>query len=409
MSMGPTKSTSSSGSNRLTRTTSSPTIGAPQKTAQTSSTSGTTPSTKPSGGSLASTKVTTASQQPPSSSTTATDPSNVGSQARTERGARKPGLGLHRTQSAPTLSTPTNPATTTAPLTSNLKASKAPPGALLQPYSSADKTSPTYTADRKKAMQEDTRYDGAIMGANGKAYSASTNWKDVEGIKPTNLPPGQGPRGKILYVNGQNTPAYSQAKAMQTLANQTGGEVVGIHTATRGGNARDGLSSIRDKLNGATAPRETLRHAVYDHLRDPKTRSQPLNIVGHSRGGIVVSNGLRAAKHDLMDDYMKNNPGKTRADAKQQVEGWMQNVHVQSAAGAAKRYPTGPQYRHIINKSDVVPGLFGGDSLSRKHVPGFSESGKRGQIVRFDQKQDAHAFTTQAPYLNPLGPNGAFT
>jgi len=81
-----------------------------------------------------------------------------------------------------------------------------------------------------QAMAIDIRYDGWVVGENGRLYQPDTDPMSVPGLKPTS---GRPIREKLVWVNGIMTPTQLHIEDMQAMAD-TGHEVVGIRNATAG-------------------------------------------------------------------------------------------------------------------------------------------------------------------------------
>jgi len=214
----------------------------------------------------------------------------------------------------------------------------------------------------------DKTNDGLLLGANNRSYTPGTPLSNIQGVRPDNGTPATGKN--VLYVNGIMTDAAAQRATMQRIANQTGANVIGVHNATEGF-AADIAQSARDKLNnGNNPPVNTLSNAIYDSIRN----GQDVNIVAHSQGGLIVSRAIRDVSERLRRDGNNN----------QQVENMLrQYVNVQTFGAAAGHYPDGPNYRHVINVKDIVPGMFGLTGDTPANTPLF-HAGKDARIERFN-------------------------
>jgi len=213
----------------------------------------------------------------------------------------------------------------------------------------------------KRGSSADKVNDGKIVGANGQTFPGNTPLNDVAGVKPSN---GQKPTEKIFYVNGINTNLADQQATMQTMADKTGAEVVGIHNATEGA-ISDLKQSAGDKINKGNNPAvDTLADGVYGELK----AGRPVHLMAHSQGAIITSRALTDVKNRLMiEDGM----------TKEQAEKALSNVKVETFGGAASKYPDGPQYVHYVNRGDLVPGLLG---LGKDR----GEPGKGAKVIVFD-------------------------
>jgi hypothetical protein len=79
--------------------------------------------------------------------------------------------------------------------------------------------------------QPDWAYNGALLGRNGTAYEAGTPLSNVAPVVPA-----QGAHRAIsedvLFVGGITRSRANVSSLMQTIANDTGAGVTGIHNAT---------------------------------------------------------------------------------------------------------------------------------------------------------------------------------
>lgn len=247
--------------------------------------------------------------------------------------------------------------------------------------------------DAGNKVGNDSKYDGAFVGANPKAYSSEgavgqawsskTDWTKIDGVKPNN---GKTASGKCLYINGMNTSIGRQSTSLQEIANSTGQEVIGIHNSTDGF-VKDVAQCLKDKMNiGNNGAHKTLTDAIYNHVKAHP--DEPLNIVAHSQGGIITSRALRDVKNRLRLEDGMSGPDVDKALA---------NVRVQTAGAAAVQYPSGPQYLHHVNTLDPVPQAFGSAILG-----GLTDPGKHGPVHRFTKTSAMHSMN--ATYASQLVP-----
>jgi hypothetical protein len=210
--------------------------------------------------------------------------------------------------------------------------------------------------------------DGRFLGAGGRSYGPATRLTDIQGVGPNNGRPATG--RTAVYVNGIMTDAAAQQSTMQRIANQTGANVIGIHNATEGFTA-DIAQSARDKFGtGNNPPVNTLSNAIYDSINNRRD----INIIAHSQGGLIASRAVGDAGARLRRDGY----------SEQQVQALMgQYVNVQTFGAAAGHYPDGPNYRHVINVKDIVPGMFGLTGDTPANTPIFN-AGRGAQIERFN-------------------------
>jgi hypothetical protein len=216
--------------------------------------------------------------------------------------------------------------------------------------------------------KSDKFYDGALIGANGRAYSASTPLNQVPPIKPNN---GKVPTETIIYVNGVGQTNGGQARTLQDIANKTGAALVGIHNATEG-TLKDLLQSLGDKADiGKNPAVDSVADSVYDAIKS----GQSIHLMGHSQGGLIISRALGDVKRRLLiEDGLSLS----------QAEKLMSKVQVETFGAAASSYPDGPQYVHYVNRVDPVPVLFGLGAF--KGIFSGDRAAGRGAVV--------HRFTT---------------
>lgn len=186
--------------------------------------------------------------------------------------------------------------------------------------------------------QKDTAYDGALVGANGQAYSANTPLASVPPVLPRSGTPG---KETILFVNGVSTAKDKEAAEMQALADKTGEPVIGVHNATQGA-LKDYAQTIEDRADFGKNPAvDSMADLVYSKIKN----GEPVRIAGYSQGGLICS---RALEH--VENRLQLEDGLTAAQAKQR----MGLVTCETFASAASRYPDGPHYVEYINRHDPV-------------------------------------------------------
>lgn len=205
-------------------------------------------------------------------------------------------------------------------------------------------------------------YDGMLVGANGQVFNpATTSLQDVPAVQPQN---GQAPRGTTIFVNGINTQPGGAANQMQTYANTTGNQVVGVYNATEG-MLKDIIQSAGDKFDiGKNKAVDNLSDLIYSELQ----AGRPVQIAGYSQGAVITERALTDVKNRLMLEG-----GMSRSDA----ERAMSNVTVETFGGAGSNFPDGPKYTHYVNRADVVPQLFGVGAP-------FSDPGAGAEVRKFN-------------------------
>jgi hypothetical protein len=193
------------------------------------------------------------------------------------------------------------------------------------------------------AVQPDTAYDGAFVGAGGRTFPPTTPLNQIPAVRPSN---GRQPAETLIYVNGINTNRAGQSASLQAIANQTGAQVIGIHNATEG-MIRDLEQCVTDKLDQGNNPAvDTLANTVYNEIKAGRS----VHLLAHSQGGLIVSRALND-----VSERLQREDGLSRAAA----ERMLGRVKVETFGGAAGHYPNGPQYVHYVNRDDPVPSLFG--------------------------------------------------
>ena len=196
----------------------------------------------------------------------------------------------------------------------------------------------------------DARYDGAVLGANNSIQSG-----DIEpGAVPKFRPANGVIRSKdvFIHVNGINTFKDQQVKTLQSVADRVGGEVFGVHNATKG--ASDIMECVNDKINPTTNRAvHTLSTLAFKTLKEGKTP----HLMAHSQGGIITRRALMELYHRIADDLRPtiSDPIALHQAALAQ----MGKVKVETFGAAAHEYPDGPQYVHYVNTWDLVPSEMG--------------------------------------------------
>lgn len=188
---------------------------------------------------------------------------------------------------------------------------------------------------------DDARYDGCMVGAQGKIFEAGTKYRDVEGVHPQD---GHHERTnvKVLYVNGVITDVYQQERSMQRLANETGASVVGLHNGTSGWFC-DLTQYVDDKAGfGKNKAVDGISQAIVESAKS----GEALNIVAHSHGALETSRAMRQAARQLHTEGYSD---------EQIKKSFHDNVSVTTVGGAAETFPEGPVVHHVINMSDFVP------------------------------------------------------
>jgi pimeloyl-ACP methyl ester carboxylesterase len=193
----------------------------------------------------------------------------------------------------------------------------------------------------QQTSSSDDATDGKLLGANGQSYPASTPLSQIPAVKPNN---GKTPTGEtVVFINGMGSNAGDAEGECQQIANRTGESVINLHNSTDGFLSDLGQSMGDFFGAGKNAAVDSLTQIVYQHLKD----GEPLHLVGHSQGGLIISRALTNAKLLLQKDGM----------SAAQATAAMGNLKVETYAGAAPSYPDGPKYVHYIDDADPVAWL----------------------------------------------------
>ena len=218
--------------------------------------------------------------------------------------------------------------------------------------------------------ERDLGCDGMYLGGDGNVYSADSRPDQIPAFQPAS---GDTSGAHIVFVNGILTTVEAEAQMCRSLADATGAHVVGLHNATTGDAIADGLQALGDKgarilhelgipyRNEAT---ETLTTMIHDAI----DRGEPINLVGHSQGGLLISSALNEVADGL----------RIKGESEDRIHEQLSLVHVQTLGAAAWSYPEGPDYYHHVNAADTVPGLTG---LGTPDIPHILSDAILGQNV----------------------------
>lgn len=192
-------------------------------------------------------------------------------------------------------------------------------------------------------IKKNTDYDGALVGANGKAYPPNTPLSQIPTVEPAG---GRKSNETLIFVNGINTTFDSHKNSLQNLANSTGQPVIGVYNATEG-MLKDLMQSAGDKYDIGNNPAvKTLADNIYNELKAGRSP----HIIAHSQGGLITSRALQDVQNRLrLEDGM----------SKKDAQNLMSNLKIETFGSASSKYPDGPKYVHYVNNKDLVPGLFG--------------------------------------------------
>jgi hypothetical protein len=193
-------------------------------------------------------------------------------------------------------------------------------------------------------------------------------------VLPKGLPPGAEPKETILYVNGIQTSKDAQAQSLQSIADQTGARVVGIHNSTQG-MGKDLLQSVGDKLGiGRNPAVEQLTDVVLGKLE----AGESVHLMAHSQGGLITSRALRQVSQKLAAQGL----------SPAEIQTKMALIHAETFGAAAYSYPDGPKYEHYVNQSDPVARLAGLGGSGRRDA---KRAGAGAAVHRFRDNQSSRA------------------
>ena len=217
-------------------------------------------------------------------------------------------------------------------------------------------------------------YDSFFIGKNGCLYDpGSISINDIPPVIDTKNT--DNPKKPLWYVNGANHRASWVLPEMHLLAKNSGRPVVGIYNSTLGGRFPDVLS---DSINESKVAK-ILASQIVQNI----SSNTPVYISCNSQGAMHVSHGLQQAVKTLSLKYNKS-----------ELEARLTKIHVETAGGAGKYFPDGPQYIHYANTRDPVPYKAGVLSVN-------AQKGKNAVIVEFTD-QDNNALEPKYRWVGPL-------
>jgi hypothetical protein len=204
--------------------------------------------------------------------------------------------------------------------------------------------------------------DGMFLAGDGHVYPADANVTDLPAFEPAG---GLSSGARIVFVNGVLTPAEAQVEMCRSLADATGAGVVALHNGTSGDALVDGLQCLGDKgarvLHEFGLPyRNDATASVVRLVEDAVDSGTPINLFGHSQGGLILSSAVREVTDRLV----------VQGDAPDEIAAKLSVVHVQTFGGAAWSYPDGIDAYHHVNVADPVPDFAGRGPFDIGHVIG---------------------------------------
>jgi hypothetical protein len=180
-------------------------------------------------------------------------------------------------------------------------------------------------------------YDGAWLGAQGCLYDpVKRSLEEVPAVRdPRSFVPGT---AELIYVNGANHRVEWTLPELHLLAQQTGGPVISVYNATEGGRIPDAIHDARQ--GAASPPVATLATAILQRLGS----GGEIHLKANSQGAIHLRHALERVRASLS--------ARLAAD---DVAHSLHRIRVETAGGAAARWPDGPRYVHYVNLRDPVP------------------------------------------------------
>jgi len=198
----------------------------------------------------------------------------------------------------------------------------------------------------KLDTRHDRQGDGCLLGREGELYPPDT---PLDRVEPVTTSDGSAPRGSVVFVNGIMTDQALQHQVHQALAGR-GFSVVGVRNATEG-LARDLWQCARDKMNLDHNP---ATETVLRLLSESLDKSQPLHLIGHSQGSLIVSNAIKRLSKDLQSQGL----------SQPQIMEKLGLIQITTIGGATFHYPPGPRYHHLMNWVDPVTWMAGNAAIS---------------------------------------------
>ncbi len=219
-------------------------------------------------------------------------------------------------------------------------------------------------------------YDGAWLGAQGCLYDpVQRSLDDVPAVRdPHRFVPGT---AELIYVNGANHRVDWTLPELHLLAQQTGGPVIGVYNATEGGRVPDALHDARQ--GAASPPVATLATAILQRLGS----GGAIHLKANSQGAIHLRHALEQVRAALSARLLAY-----------EVAHSLHRIRVETAGGAAARWPDGPRYVHYVNLRDPVPKRVG--VLSRGAHPGA------GAVLATFSDFDADPLEPKYRFVGPL-------
>jgi len=217
-------------------------------------------------------------------------------------------------------------------------------------------------------------YDSYFIGSNGCLY-------DPDSVPIDKVPPvfissdNTNQKTPLWYINGANHRADWVLPEMHLLAQNSGRPVVAIYNATLGGRFPDAIS---DSLN-----ENKIAKVLATQILHNLSINKEIYISCNSQGAMHVSHGLQQTVEELNKSY-----------SPLEINKLLNKIHVETAGGAGKIFPDGPQYIHYINSNDPVP--YHAGVLSNG-----AHKGKNALIVEFSD-HDSDPIEPKYRFVGPL-------
>jgi hypothetical protein len=221
-----------------------------------------------------------------------------------------------------------------------------------------------------------TAYDGAWLGAQGCLYDpAQRGLDEVPAVRdPQTFVPGT---PLLIYVNGANHRVDWTLPELHLLARQSGGPVIGVYNATEGGRLPDAIHDARQ--GAASPPVATLTTAILPRL----DAGAEIHVKANSQGAIHLRHAFEQVRSTLSGRWASDELART-----------LNHIRVETAGGAAARWPDGPRYVHYVNLRDPVPKRAG--VLSRGAYPGA------GAVLATFRDFDSDPLEPKYRFVGPL-------
>ncbi len=231
------------------------------------------------------------------------------------------------------------------------------------------------------AKAPDVTYDGMLVGLDtNRSKGGPPVALLYDPARPLSSLAGASPgKGELLiYTNGIQTPTADQAAQLEAIAKASHGTVVGVRNSTEGSlPLTDRRQTNTDRVLVPTVVDGKPKFGIqrFDDLAriDPKAIDPALatlsetviaelragrapHLIAHSQGAAITSAALQITKV-----FLTGTPEQTGIPAGEleRARAQFNQMKVETYGGAARAYPTGPQYLHVINASDFVPQDYG--------------------------------------------------